>query len=235
MAVTSPIRPSCFPIGSGYIQFGHDSYDELPGRVAWPVVTFRARRATVGLLTFAFLVAGCTGTPDPAPTTPSTTSVAPSTWGPVPSADARPQDLAASAPKKFTDGDVCKLLTLEEIKATAKSPSAEDLITDPGKRCSWQLGDSVDDKGMPAEFLIIQVHRADMWQGAEQGVISGHPTRRRSQEGLCVLRIALRKPVDQHTDQPVMAISLKRTADQADVCPAAQSLAALALDRLPAA
>lgn len=200
-------------------------------------MTFRVRPATVGLLTFAFLVAGCTGTPDPAPAAPpSATSVPPSTWGPVPeSTDPRPQDLAASSPKRFTGGDVCALLTVEEIMATAKAPSAEDLVTEPGKRCSWQLGDSVDAKGMPAEFLIIQVHRADMWQGTEQGVISGHPTRRRSQAGLCVLRVALRKPVDQHTDQPVMAVSLKRAGEQADVCPAAQSLAALALDRLPAA
>ncbi|WP_447007932.1 hypothetical protein ACRAKI_16285 [Saccharothrix isguenensis] len=204
-------------------------------------MTFRARPATVGLLTFAFLVAGCTGTPEPTTTAtttePSATSVAPSTWGPAPATTerARPEELNAAAPKRFTDGDVCELLTSQEITATAQVSSAEDLVTDPGKRCSWQLGDSVDAKGMPAEFLIIQVHLADMWQGTEQGVINGHPTRRRSQEGLCVLRIALRKPADQHTDQPVMAVSLKRTAEQADVCPAAQSLAALVLDRLPAA
>ncbi|WP_367128792.1 hypothetical protein [Saccharothrix sp. HUAS TT1] len=195
----------------------------LPGRTT----------ATALLLPFAFLAAACGAEDVSAPTSTSP----PSTWIEVtsPVEGTRPDEPAVSTPKRFVDGDVCALLGEQEITDAAGTPYARRISAEPGERCTWQLGDTPDDNGQPVEVFFVHVQPADRWLGVEQGSVKGHPTRRQDRDGICMLRIALHQPGSGRSERAVMSVNLRLADRTADACPAAQSLAELVLDRLPAA
>ncbi|RKT55525.1 hypothetical protein [Saccharothrix australiensis] len=204
------------------------------------MIRFAGRSAVSSLLLASvFLIGGCT-TPAPAVTgQTSETTAQSSSWVSVePSRESvRPHELANDAPKRFADdGDLCALVTGQEIVSITGAPFARVAATEPNAWCRWQLSDTLNDKGVPVAWLMILAHPADLWLGTEQGAVGGHPVRRRAGDGLCLLRVGLREPAgDRHTDRPVMGVMLEVQDAGADVCRSAQSLTELVLDRLPAA
>ncbi|GAA0232256.1 hypothetical protein GCM10010492_33680 [Saccharothrix mutabilis subsp. mutabilis] len=205
---------------------------DLPTR-SRPAVGTRTRRRAVTLAALA--LTACTTAP-PAPPPPSPTVRAGWTELPLPQrTQVNLADLAPETPRHFTDGDVCALLTEPEIVTAASTPYARTVESQPGQRCVWQVGDTLDERGRPVDTVIVQVGGADSWLGEEQGAIAGHPARRRGWDGLCLLRAALRKPVDDTDKRAVLTLVLRPGNPTANACASAQSLAELVLSRLPAA
>lgn len=212
---------------------------QIGAGLAFCVVTPSGRSAALhrALLALVFLVTGCTtqnamttGQTSSPPETPTWVTV------PYPVQTIERAALSTSTPKRITDRtDLCELLAEQEIVSTAKVPFARHLVPEPGERCRWRLSDTADAKGLPVDTLVVQAHPATLWLGTEQASIDGHPTRRRGGDGICILRVALHQPNDDDTDRPVLGIILGGADTTADVCPAAQTLAELALDRLPTA
>jgi hypothetical protein len=180
-------------------------------------------------------VSACTTTPA-SPATPSSSS-GPAPWVSVTqqAETVRPEELATDRPKRIAaDADVCALLTEQEITAATGAPFARTGRPVPGTLCLWQLGDAVDDRGTPIEVLTLTSGLSGGWLGEEQGVVGGYPTRRRVGDGLCILKVGLRRP-DAPTDKVVLTVSLGVTDKSSDPCPATQTLTETALSRVPGA
>ncbi|CAL9413734.1 hypothetical protein SUDANB95_01699 [Actinosynnema sp. ALI-1.44] len=211
-----------------------DTDTDLPTRKR-PAVGTRTRQGVVTLTAAALALTACATAP-PAPPPPSPTVRAGWTELPLPQrTEVNLADLAPESPRDFTDGDVCGLLTEPEIVTAAGTPYARTVESQPGQRCVWQVGDTLDERGRPVDTVIVQVGGTDSWLGEEQGVIAGHPARRRGWDGLCLLRAALRKPVDDTDKRAVLTLVLRPGNPTANACASTQFLAQLVLTRLPAA
>jgi hypothetical protein len=99
--------------------------------------------------------------------------------------------------------------------------------------CGWQLGEAAEN-GPLADMLILTSSLPGTWLGDEQGVVGGHPTRKRVREGACTLKVALRRP-DGPTDKAVLMVDLSLPDKTADPCPIAQKLTETALGRISGA
>ncbi|NUT99875.1 MAG: DUF3558 family protein [Saccharothrix sp.] len=192
------------------------------------------RHAPAALAAVA-LLAACTPGPTPPPTSPPATppATAASGWDrvPDPHAEAEFADLATGTPLRFPEGDVCALLTEQEIVTTIGVPHARPTGPPGPRRCTWQVGDGTDDRGRQRERLIVDGGGIEWWTGPEQGTVAGHPARRVPEDGWCLLRVALHEPVDDTDETAVLQVSLQR--GNLDTCAAAQALAELLMTRMP--
>ncbi|MEV8442621.1 DUF3558 family protein [Actinosynnema sp. NPDC051121] len=197
----------------------------------------RTTGRSAALLALLLGVSACATSSPASPASPAQPQSSPdrAAWVSVtpPAETVRPDELATDRPKRIAaDADVCALLTEQEVTAATGAPSARTGRPVPGTLCLWQLGDTVDDRGTPVETLILTSAVPGMWLGEEQGVVAGYPARRRAEDGTCALRVGLRRP-DAPTDKAVLTVSLQ-VADKTIVpCPAAQTLAEAALNRVP--
>ncbi|MCC8249810.1 DUF3558 domain-containing protein [Saccharothrix luteola] len=179
-------------------------------------------------------MSACTTSPPASPATLSSSS-GPAPWVSVTqqAETVRPDELATDRPNRIAaDADVCALLTEQEITAATGAPFARTGRPLPGTLCLWQLGDAVDDRGTPTETLTLTSALPGGWLGEEQGVVGGYPTRRQVGDGLCTLKVGLRRP-DAPTDKVVLTVGLHLTDKSVDPCPATQTLAETALSRVP--
>ena len=178
-------------------------------------------------------VSACTTSPPASP--PSSSAPVPRVSVTQQAETVRPDELATDRPKRIAaDADVCGLPTEQEILAATSAPSARTGRPLPGTLCLWQLGDAVDDRGVPAETLTLTSALPGAWLGEEQGVVGGYPTRRLVGDGLCILKVGSRRP-DAPTDKVVPTVSLHLADKTIDLCPATQTLAETALSRVPGA
>ncbi|MEJ2857105.1 MULTISPECIES: DUF3558 family protein [unclassified Saccharothrix] len=187
-----------------------------------------AALAAVGLL------AACTSAPTPSPTPPPKTAASGWTEVPEPHGKIDPAELAVDPPLRFPEGDPCALLTEQEIVTTARVPHARTTTSSGPDRCTWQVGDGKDDRGRQWEQLILDRGVMAWWGGPERGEVAGRPARRLSEEGKCVLRVALHRPADDTDDRPVLQVSLRQGNPGVDTCAGAQALAELLLARMTA-
>ncbi|MFI9818233.1 DUF3558 family protein [Saccharothrix variisporea] len=200
----------------------------------------RSAGRSAALLPLLLLLSACAtsspASPGPSSSGPSS-SAGPATWVSVdPSADAdRPDVPATDRPKRIAaDADLCELLLEEEIKAATGAPYARRGKPVAGTLCVWQLSDVVGDQGTPTEMLMLTSMPAGTWLGEEQGVVGGYPTRKRIGDGMCALKVALRRP-EAPTDKVVLVVNLTLADKTTNPCPAAQKLAETALPRVPGA
>ncbi|WP_223198991.1 DUF3558 domain-containing protein [Solihabitans fulvus] len=200
-----------------------------------PVTRCRSLLAPLTIVVTALsILAGCSSSTPQAGTSASPSS----TWVSM-TAFALPSDVVAATPRRAAPGDLCGLLTPEEV---AKAADAGPATSVPGKegKCGWSIGPGVDAEGTPDSLLLASVENTVAWSGTERGMVDGHSALRHSVEGLCMLRVAIRKPISENgdsskPDDPILVLSLKIKGRPADVCPAAESLAKIALQRLPRA
>ncbi|MEU4443533.1 hypothetical protein AB0K14_08640 [Actinosynnema sp. NPDC050801] len=189
-----------------------------------------ARSASAAALVALAFVAGCSAAPTGPTTTPpqsSTRTVPPSLPPEVAAMWAEEVDRAK---RTVPAEDLCELLTGAEIGEALGVEVLEGTATGPTK-CAWPISGATDEQGRPAAGVVLHTPKTPVWLG-EPTAVDGHPARRKGGGDVCVLRVLLRPPVEDADDLPVLELSV---VGGEEPCPAAESLAGLALQRLPSA
>lgn len=211
-----------------------DESERCPGSATVPSVTrHAARSASAAALVVLAFVAGCSSAPAGSATAPPSSS--PRTAPPsVPPEQAGMWTEAVDRPKRTVSADdLCGLLTAAEITRALGATVLEGVATTPTK-CAWQLDGATDRQGRPVAGVVLHTPKTPLWLG-DPAVVAGHPARHKGGNEVCVLRVLLREPVEKAGDLPVLELTAAVPGVAEDRCPAAESLAGFALDRLPAA
>jgi hypothetical protein len=197
------------------------------------VTRHAARSASAAALVVLAFVAGCSSAPAEsaaAPPSSSTRTAPPS----VPPEQAGMWTEAVDRPKQtVTADDLCGLLTTTEIIQALGATVLEGVAITPTK-CAWQLDGATDAQGRPTAGVVLHMPKTPLWIG-DPTVVAGYPARRMGGKEVCVLRVLLREPVEKAGDLPLLELTAAVRGVAEDRCPAAESLAGFALERLPAA